>query len=99
MTPEEKFQAYKADFDKKLLKRARMVSVILGSATVVAVLGMLYGLISNIEAGTQKDLALWNEQKAITAESEANKLRDSAAELQRQNTDLKSQLEKCKSAK
>lgn len=99
MTAEEQFQAYKAGYDKKLVKAARVQSIILGSATVIAVLGMLYGLISNIEAGAQKDLASWNEQKAITAKSEADKQRSIASDLQRQNADLKSELDKCKSGK
>ncbi len=95
MTAEEQFHAYKADFDKKLLKKARIQSTILGSATVIAILGVMYGLINNIEVGTQKDLASWNEQKAIEAKLEADKLRDGANELQSQNAELKAQLDAC----
>ncbi len=99
MTAEEQFQSYKADFDKRQLIRARTTSIVLGLATVVGVLGMLYGLINNIEATAQSDVAIKNEQDAITAKLETDKLRTVANDLNRENADLKSQLAICKSGK
>ncbi len=63
---------------RRLLRRARVTSIVLGTATVIAVLFMLYGLIQSIEAGAQRDLAIKNEQEAIVAKLEADKQRDIA---------------------
>lgn len=63
---------------RRLLRRARVTSIVLGTATVIAVLFMLYGLIQSIEAGTQRDAAIKNEQIAIEAKLEADQQRDIA---------------------
>jgi hypothetical protein len=99
MTAQEEFKTYKEDFDKKQLKRARAQALILGSATVLTVLGMLYGLINNIEAGTQRDLALKNEQDAIALKNELGKQKGIVTTLEQQLADIKTQLVECKSGK
>ena len=99
MTAEGKFRLYKSDLDKKLVKRVRTQSIILGSATVIAVLGIVYGLINDIEASAHKDIAVMNAQIANQANAEASKCEELKNELQRENADLKTQLDKCKSGK
>jgi hypothetical protein len=96
MTPQEEFQAYKADFDKKQLKRARIQAIVLASAAVITVLAMVYGTIQNIEANTQRDRAVANEQMAIEAKLEADKQRDVVAS---EIAALKTELASCKTTK
>jgi hypothetical protein len=96
MTAQEEFLAYKADFDKKLLKRARRQAIVLGLATVITVTAILYGTIQSIEAGTQRDQAIRNEQAAMEARLEVDKQREThQGELE----SLKAKLEACKTTK
>jgi hypothetical protein len=96
MTAHEEFQVYKSDYDKKLLKRARVQSIILGLAATITVLAMLYGMIQNIEAKTQRNSAIANEQKAIEAKLEADKQRGIAAG---EIAALRTELASCKAGK
>jgi len=63
---------------RRMLRRARLTSIVLGTAAIIAVLFMIYGIIQSIEAGTQRDAAIKNEQQAIEAKLEADKQRDIA---------------------
>ena len=54
MNAEEELKALKL----QTLKRARVASIVLGSASVIAVLFMIYGLTQNIEASKQRDMSL-----------------------------------------
>jgi hypothetical protein len=96
MTAQEEFQVYKAEYEKKLLTRARVQAIVLGSATVITVMAMLYGLVNNIEAGAQRDIAVANEQKAIEAKLEADSQREMAAELKSKLTDCNQMVEALK---
>ncbi len=63
---------------RRMLRRARVTSIILGTAAIIAVLFMIYGLTQSIEAGKQRDIAVTNEKNAIEAKVEADRQRDIA---------------------
>ena len=79
MNMEDELKAYK----QKELKRARVTSVVLGLAAVIAVLFMIYGFTQSIEAQKQRNLAGMMQQEL---ESANNKIEN-----------LNRQLEKCES--
>ena len=54
MSAEEELKAFKL----QALKRARMTSIVLGGAAVIAVLFMVYGFTQRIEGNMQRDLRL-----------------------------------------
>jgi len=68
---------------RRLLRRARVTSVILGTAAVIAVLFMIYGFTQSIEAGKQRDLAFEREKEANISKGEAVIQRE---EAERQKT-------------
>ena len=63
---------------RRVLRRARVTSIVLGTAAVIAILFMIYGLTQSIEAGKQRDIAVTNEKNAIEAKVEADRQRDIA---------------------
>lgn len=63
---------------RRMLRRARVTSIVLGTAAIIAVLFMIYGFTQSIEAGKQRDIAVNNEKKAIEAKVEADSQRDRA---------------------
>ena len=63
---------------RRALRRARVTSVVLGTAAVIAVLFMIYGFTQSIEATRQRDIAVDKEKQAIEAKEEADKQRDIA---------------------
>ena len=91
MTAEEQFEIYKADFDKKQLKRARIIAVVLGLSTIITVVAMLFAAINSIEAGTWREQAIRSEQTAIESKLVADKVREQANELEKQLTICKSE--------
>ena len=66
LTPEE-FEELK----KLALRRARITSIVLGTAAVVAVLSMVYGFTQSIEASKQRDIAIMREFAADSAKNDA----------------------------
>ena len=54
---------------RRMLRRARVTSIVLGTAAIIAVLFMIYGLTQSIEAGKQRDNALANEKNGRTCGS------------------------------
>ncbi|CAN5338404.1 hypothetical protein BH09BAC3_BH09BAC3_37530 [soil metagenome] len=70
---------------RRTLRRARVTSVILAVAAVIAVIFMLYGFTQSIEAGRQsveagkqRDLAVIKEKEAILSKEEADREREAA---------------------
>ncbi|MBY0434704.1 MAG: hypothetical protein K2U26_11395, partial [Cyclobacteriaceae bacterium] len=70
---------------RRMLRRARITSIVLGTAAVIAILFMIYGITQSIEANSQKleatkqrDKAIENEKAAIVAKEEAEKQRQIA---------------------
>ena len=63
---------------RRMLRRARVTSIVLGTAAVIAVLFMIYGFTQSIEANKQRLAALEGEKNATLAKEEADKQRDIA---------------------
>lgn len=63
---------------RRMLRRARITSVVLGIAAVIAVMFMLYGFAQSIEANKQRLNAESKEKEAIAAKLLADKQRDIA---------------------
>ena len=75
---------------RRMLRRARVTSIVLGTAAVIAILFMIYGFTQSIEAGRQRDIAeiqraeaVKNEEKAIKASKEAERQRDITVKQQK----------------
>ncbi len=65
---------------RRRLRRARVTSIVLGTAALIAVLFMIYGFTQSIEAGRQRDIAekqrliaVAGEKTAVEAKEEAEK--------------------------
>lgn len=56
---------------RRLLRRARVTNIVLGSAAVVAILFMIYGFTQTIEVGRQRDIAVQKEHAADSARLDA----------------------------
>ena len=54
------------DYKKLMLKKARLTSIVLGLAAVIAILFMVYGFTQTIEAHRQRDLDREESQKEIS---------------------------------
>jgi WD40 repeat protein len=74
---------------RRMLRRARVTSLILGIAAIIAIIFMIYGFTQSIEAGRQsleagkqRDIAISNENKAVLAKVEAEQQRKLAIEGQ-----------------
>ncbi len=75
---------------RRMLRRARVTSIVLGTAAVIAILFMIYGFTQSIEAGRQRDIAegqraeaVKNEQLAVEATKEAEYQREIAVKQQK----------------
>jgi hypothetical protein len=68
------------EMKKQRLRRARVTSLILAGAFVVAVLFMVYGLTQEIEATRNLEQANMNEKNALEAKLMADRQRDIANE-------------------
>ena len=66
-------------FKKVQLKKARMTSVVLGLAAVIAVLSMVYSTTQSIEAMRQRDLSVVEK---MTADKEIAALKEQLASCQ-----------------
>lgn len=84
MKPEELISVNKAAFEKQLLKQARKLSIVLGLSGVISIGAITYGIIQNIETGTQRDAAIKNEQSAIEWKLEADTLHQRVLDLEKQ---------------
>ncbi len=94
---------------RRMLRRARVTSIVLGVAAIIAIIFMIYGFIQSIEAGTQRDAAVKSEKAAITAKEEADIQRleaerqkklaeDGRAQLAAQAVELEKALDNAKKA-
>lgn len=63
---------------RRALRRARVMSAVLGVAAIIAIIFMIYGFTQYIEAEHQRTLAVEKEKKAIRAEEDAIKQRMTA---------------------
>ncbi len=95
MTSQEPLEFDKEKFQRKVRRQARIHSIVFGLAGMIGVLGILYGLIKNIEAEAQMNLAMRNEKEAIESRLLAGKQSDLNKDLERQNADLRNQLDAC----
>ena len=68
MSAEEELKAFKL----QALKRARMTSIVLGGAGVIAVLFMIYGFTQSIEASKQRDISLIQERLLMGCQKRAD---------------------------
>ncbi len=75
---------------RRMLRRARITSVILGTAAVIAIIFMIFGFTQLIEAETQRREAEKQTKKAIENERIAEKAADEA-KVQRQIAEKKSE--------
>jgi WD40 repeat protein len=76
---------------KRKLQRARITAIVLGSATFISLIFLVFAIMQKIEAdkqtqlaNVQKELALANEKKAVEQEKLATKAREQA-EIEKQN--------------
>jgi WD40 repeat protein len=63
---------------RRMLRRARIVNIILGIALLVSIGFFFYGLINNIQAQKDKELAQQQTKKAVAAREDAEKQRSIA---------------------
>jgi hypothetical protein len=63
---------------RRMLRRARITSVVLGIAAVIAILFFVYGFVQQLEADKQYILAKVQETQAIKARDDANSAKDDA---------------------
>ncbi len=68
MSAEEELKGLKL----QALKRARMTSIVLGDAAVIAILFMMYGFTQSIEASKQRDLSLFQERLLMECQKRAD---------------------------
>ncbi len=68
MSEEEELKAFKI----QALKRARMTSIVLGVAAVIAILFMMYGFTQSIEASKQRDISLTQERLLMECQKRAD---------------------------
>jgi WD40 repeat protein/energy-coupling factor transporter ATP-binding protein EcfA2 len=64
-------QRNKEMLQKRMLKRARITALILGTAAIISVFFLLYAVVAKQEADSQKLKAQLNEKKAIAQEQKA----------------------------
>jgi hypothetical protein len=69
---------------RRMLRRARITSIILGIALLFSIGMFLYGLINNIQAQKDKELAQQETKKAVAARKDAEKSRLIAEERTRE---------------
>ena len=67
------------EYKKLMLKKARLTSIVMGLAAVIAVLFMIYGFTQNIETGKQLDIAL---EKEMASQKEISVLKEQLAQCQ-----------------
>jgi len=60
---------------KRKLQRARITAIVLGSATIISLIFLVYAFLQKIEADKATKLAQENEQKAIVAQAATEKQR------------------------
>ncbi len=65
---------------RRMLRRSRVTSVVLGTAALIAVLFMIYGFTQSIEANKQREAALKGQREANINRDEANAQRVKADE-------------------
>lgn len=63
-------------FQQKALRRDRITSIILGLATIITVISMLYGFTQSIEAEKQNIIAQEQREIAVKQESRSAILQD-----------------------
>lgn len=63
---------------RRALRRARVFSLILGIAAIIAILFMIYGFMQSAEAQRQEEIARQGERRALLAEKDAIDARDRA---------------------
>lgn len=68
---------------KRLLKRAKMVAVVLGIAAVVAILFFIFGVTRNIEANIQRERAISEREDARRSAAEAKASAEEAEDQKR----------------
>ncbi len=78
---------------RRMLRRARITSVVLGIAAIIAIMFMLYGFAQSIEANKQRLAAESGEKKAQLAEKEAFRQRDIANEQTKLAKERQAQVE------
>ena len=76
MKGEDEFHTQKLQLEKSALRRARVTSIVLGIAAIVAVLFMIYGFTQSIEATRQRDIAVTNKKALILATEEIKNLKE-----------------------
>jgi WD40 repeat protein len=76
---------------KRKLRNARITAIVLGTATVISLMFLVYALVQRTQAVKAREAAVANEQKALVAEAEAKKNELEAkkqAEIARQQTEI-----------
>lgn len=84
------------EFQRRAPNKARMISVTLGLAAMVAIIFIIYGCMQGIEADYQAERAMQKERAALIAQEDALRQRDRAENAEQQLKQLREEFEKCK---
>lgn len=76
---------------KRKLRNARIFAIVLGTATVISLLFLVYALVQKTQADRAREVALQNEAKAVAATKEAEKqkaLAEEQAQIAKQQAEI-----------
>ncbi len=79
---------------RRMLRRARVTNLVLGTAAIIAVLFLLYGYTQTIEANRQREAAEREKKAALEAKAEADKQRDIAEDQRKIAEEGRKEIEK-----
>ncbi len=91
MTAEEQFEIYKADFEKKQKKRARITYMLLGLAAVLVVLFAMASVSTSLNANFQRTNANRKMAEILELEKVIKEQQSRATELEKKLTECKAQ--------